>query len=149
MHVPPGQGEYCSTKNTFDYPSHQQWKDKNIAYLEMWALILALKLWGHELYGKRLVIQCDNFSVVQAATHGRAKDLFLQGAMRELVFLQAQACIEVKVVHLMGSRNSVPDWLSRWAKGGVVRRKFREYAQGKKLTRAKCSSALLHFTHNW
>ena len=126
-----------------------EWQDKNIAYLEMLAIILAVKVWGHELRGNRIVINCDNESCCYVINFGRSKDLFLQAAMRELVYLLATFQVELKVTHVLSDQNQVPDWLSRWPLGGEVRKKFRNFARGKRLQRYRPSAALLKFSHDW
>ena len=120
----------------------------NIAHLETYALIIAVKVWGSYLSGTRVVLHCDKNSVVQVVTYGRACDVFLQAALRELVYLIALHRFELKVVHLSSEDNRVPDWLSRWGYGGEVRRMFRCYSADKSLRRIKVTHALLEFLHN-
>ena len=62
----------------------------NIAYLEVLAVIVAIKLWGDKLFGSKVVVNCDNLAVVQVLNNGRSRDLFLQAAMREVAFLAAR-----------------------------------------------------------
>ena len=57
------------------------WKSVNIAYLEMWAVILTIRVWGDRLTGKCVVQYCNNASVVTVLNHGQSKDLFLQAGM--------------------------------------------------------------------
>ena len=126
-----------------------EWQGKNIAYLEMMAIIISLKLWAPMLAGKRICIQCDNLSCCHVLTNGKSKDLFLQAAMREVVYLLATHQVELKVVHILTSQNSVADWLSRWPLGGEVRRKFQDFARGGRLHRYRPPLSLLKFEHNW
>ena len=124
-------------------------REANIAHLEMLALIVAVKIWGAYLSGTRVVLHCDNSSVVQVVTYSRAWDRFLQAALKELTYLVALHRFELKVVHLSSDENRVPDWLSRWGYGGKVRRLFRQYSADKSLRRVKVTHALLTFLHNW
>ena len=126
-----------------------EWRDKNIAYLEMLAIIICLKVWGDKLAGCKVVINSDNESCCYMINNGKSKDLFLQAALREVSFLLATHQVELKLNHVKGTQNSIPDWLSRWPRGGEVRRKFRDYAHGERLIRVRTPLTLLKFTHNW
>ena len=56
-----GVGGYLTGREYYVYRTPWEWKDVNIAYMEMWAVIIALKVWGAEwLRRKKLVIYCDN-----------------------------------------------------------------------------------------
>ena len=79
-----------------------EWKGRNIAYLEMWGVIVALKVLGHRCEGKRIVMYCDNESVVRVLSSGKARDEFLQNAMREVVFLLARKRVKLRVKYLRG-----------------------------------------------
>ena len=76
-----GIGGYLVSKQYFHRKMPPQWRTANIAYLEMWGVILALRVWGPLLQGCRVVMECDNMAVVEVLTHGRSRDLFLQGGM--------------------------------------------------------------------
>ena len=55
------QGEWC--QGTF--PSHSFGdKQMSINWHELYAVTMALALWGPQLAGKRLLFHCDNASVV-------------------------------------------------------------------------------------
>ena len=126
------------------------WVGKNIAYLEMWAIIVACKVWGSTiLKGKKLVVQCDNEAVVEIINRGRSRDIFLQAALQEIVYLAAVHQFELRCVHIMGALNRIPDMLSRWPMGGSRRRTLREYWRDHPHTRTRTGPHLLSFTNNW
>ena len=55
-----------------------------IVHLEMWAVIIAVRLWGSELFGKIVTIKSDNEAVARIVNTGRSYDLRLQKQLREL-----------------------------------------------------------------
>ena len=144
-----GAGAIFWGKGYFRLKFPPEWQNKNIAYLEMLAIVVSLKVWGDELKGSRIVLNCDNESCCHVINHGRSKDLFLQAAMREIVYLLATFQVELKVTHILSDQNQVPDWLSRWPLGGEVRRKFKDFARGRGLKRYRPSAAHLQFVHEW
>ena len=85
-----------------------------IANLELWALIIALKLWCAELKGTKFVVACDNESVVMVLNSGYSRNMWLQRGMREVAFLLATNDCEMHVVHVKGKLNTIPDLLSRF-----------------------------------
>ena len=146
-----GAGGICWGVGYFRVRFPQHLKNTNIAHLEMWGVIISIRVWGHRLRGKKVVIKCDNDSVCHVVNHGRSRDLFLQAAMREIVFLCATYELEVRCQHISGVSNRIPDHLSRWwaRDRGTHRRKFREYSQDSSLKRVYIQSSMFKFTHDW
>ena len=95
-----GVGGYLTDVAFYRLDVPREWQQVNIAYLELWAIIIALRIWASELTGHRIVMQCDNESVVNILTFGWSRDLFLQAGMREIIFPQAMHTFELKVVHI-------------------------------------------------
>ena len=102
----------------------------NIAYLEMLAIIVALKAWGEVLENKRILVKCDNEAVVQVINSGRAFETFLLGGMREICYLAATYRFEIRCVHVPTKFNCIPDALSRWAAGKGPRSLVRGLLEG-------------------
>ena len=84
-----GAGGVLQNTKYFRFSFPRSWQQVNIAYLEMWAIIVALRAWGADLTGKKLVMKCDNLSVVQVLNSGKSRDLFLQAALREVMYILA------------------------------------------------------------
>ena len=61
-----------------------------ITHLELWAIILAVKMWGRELTGKVIRVKTDNEAVSTIVNTGRSYDLHLQTLLRELVWWLAK-----------------------------------------------------------
>ena len=82
--------------------------------MEVLAVLVALRLWGHLWAGCRIHVFCDNAAVVSALTSGRVKDQSLAAISREIWYLTASHDFELHAVHLPGEENSAADLLSRW-----------------------------------
>ena len=142
-----GMGAYLTDKEFVIVRTPREWRGVNIAYMEMWGVILILKAWGQRLAGLRFTVECDNMSVVEVLSHGRAKDLFLQAGMREVAYLLAVHRCELRIIYVNTSRNKVADWLSRWT-CAEAKRKFREFSRNRSLRRITVNDPFT-FTHTW
>ena len=90
------------------------WQERNIAQLEMFNKLVALKVCNSSWAGQTLLIKCDNQSVVSVLNNGRARDQTLAKYARN-IFMWAIACnVGLTVVHVAGKHNPVADHLSRW-----------------------------------
>ena len=72
----------------------------NINVSEMLSIIICLKLWGKCFKGKRIQVFCENESICQVISSGKASCELLQSGLREIVFLAATMEFEIKTVHL-------------------------------------------------
>ena len=75
------EGKYFHSKFPSEY---------SINILEMFAIIVCLKLWGNFFKGKRIQIFCDNESVCFCLNTGKSHNEILQNGLREVTFLAAQ-----------------------------------------------------------
>ena len=123
-------------------------KGKNIALLEILAVMVALKIWGKELTGSYFWIHVDNEAVAMVLNSGASRNLALQNVMREIALLAARHQFVIKVRHISGISNRVPDWLSRWHEP-EARKEFRKYAKEHSLKHIRISEQLLHLENNW
>ena len=82
--------------------------------MEIWAVMVALKLWATRLTGKYFWIHVDNDAVATVLNSGSSRDPELQNALREIAFIAASHQFVIKARHISGISNRVPDWLSRW-----------------------------------
>ena len=76
--------------------------------------MVALKLWGPFLKGRKCQIFCDNYAAVSVINSGRSRNEFLNSCLREIAFLCAIHETELFCVHIEGSSNRPSDCLSRW-----------------------------------
>ena len=120
----------------------------NIAYLEMTAICVALKVWGHMLGGLRFTILCDNQAVVSVLNTGRSRDSTLQQGMREVAWLAATHKFELCVSYIPTHTNLVADKLSRWS-SGAARRWFHKFSRERSLVRVPIKSSHLAYICEW
>ena len=65
-----------------EFPKDFSERHLKITHLEMWAVIVAVRLWGSELTGKIIRIRSDNEAVTTIINTGRSYDLRLQAQLR-------------------------------------------------------------------
>ena len=128
------------------FPKYMQ--GRNIAILEMWAVMVGLKLWAEKLKGKYFWIHVDNEAVASVLNTGRTRETELQNALREIALIAGTHQFVLKARHIPGVDNRIPDWLSRWDEP-LARRQFRQYARDKSLKHLRISNALLNYDHEW
>lgn len=119
----------------------------SIAILELWALILCLKIWGHKFQGCSVWAYCDNQAVAELIGTGRARNLRLQEGLWEVCYLTAIYGFELQVLHLPGCENRLPDFLSRWWQPGSYRAEFRRLAPN--MNRKPVHQSLFYYSHDW
>ena len=124
------------------------WQQKNIAELEITAVIVALHIWGPKLTGQYFWVHVDNEAVAIVINSGAARDPALQNALREIALLAARHQFIIKAKHISGISNRIPDWLSRWSEQ-EAKKKFNKFAQDNSLKRCKLPANHLNFHHNW
>ena len=125
-----------------------EWHDRNIAELEIRAVVVALKIWGPKLEGQYFWVHVDNEAVATVLNSGAARDPMLQGALREVAMMAAKHQFILKAKHISGISNRIPDWLSRWHETDS-RRQFHEFMRGKSLKRCKLPDQCLEFNNLW
>ena len=121
---------------------------KNIALLEILAVMVALKTWGHKLGGHYFWIHVDNEAVAAVLNMGASRDVSLQDVLREIALIAARHQFVIKGRHISGVSNRIPDWLSRWHEK-AARLQFREYAKDSSLKQTRVSSQLLQLDNDW
>ena len=78
-------GVTCSNECvSFDFPSHIENLALHITTLELFVLVIAVKIWAPKLAGTKFQISCDNKAAVQIANSGRTQDPFMQRCLRQL-----------------------------------------------------------------
>ena len=85
---------------------------KNIAWKELYALIVACATWGKHFAGKKIIINCDNNAIVHSVNNGSSKTPELMTLIRRLYFIQAYHNFELKLKYVQ-SRLNIADLPSR------------------------------------
>ena len=81
----------------------------HINALELLTIVVALKVWGIKLRGKKVLMYCDNMSSVNLINRGVSRDNFHQDCLREICFTAAVNNFSIKAQHTRGSDNRVAD----------------------------------------
>ena len=84
-----------------------------IVHLEMWNIVIALRVWGHFWKHSSIVVNCDNEACVHVIATSRTKDPFLALCIRNLWLITAFYDISLQVHHIRGKNNIRADILSR------------------------------------
>lgn len=84
-----------------------------IAWKELFAVATACFTWGHLFAGKRIMLYCDNETVVQIVNIGKAKNPEMMKLVRLLFFKCAHLNFDLKLKHIPGLSNTDADNLSR------------------------------------
>ena len=123
-------------------------RNKNIALLELLAVMVALKIWGQQLKGCYFWIHVDNQAVATVLNTGACRDSALQDALREIALIAARHQFVIKAQHIPGISNRIPDWLSRWHDKNS-RQKFREFTKDSSLKHIRVHKQSLHYDNQW
>ena len=126
----------------------KEWKHKNIASLELLAVIVMVKQWIGKFIGKSVLFNVDNQAIVQVLNSGRVRDPELLMLMRELVYV-AVGKFEFKALHIGSKQNKLPDLLSRWHEGNRVQMEFGKLTEGKGFKEVKITQDLWNMWHTW
>jgi len=89
------------------------WTHKNIAFLELFPIVLGVRMWGDSLANKRILFFTDNDSVVHVInqqTFENKESLYL---LRQLFLTCLQHNILFRARHIQGKKNILADSLSR------------------------------------
>ena len=85
----------------------------SIEYLELFALTVGINLWGHYFANKRVIVFCDNMSVVHMVNSSSAKCKNCMVLIRLIVINSLHYNFRVFVKHVSGINNTRADLLSR------------------------------------
>ena len=128
------------------FPKQDQ--SRNIAILEIWAVLVGLKIWAEKFKEKYFWIQVDNEAVATVINTGGSREPELQNSLREIALLASQHQFVMKARHISGVSNKIPDWLSRWNEI-PAKREFRKFAQDRSLKRIKVKHTILQYDNKW
>lgn len=87
--------------------------NEDIAYKELYAIVLAVNTWGHLWPRRRILFHCDNAAVVAVVRSGTSRSPPLMALLRCLFYICAHYHCSVSAVHIEGSSNAIADSLSR------------------------------------
>lgn len=85
----------------------------SIAWQELYAIVMAALVWGHHWSGRRILVHCDNMSVVDIWRTYTSKSRTIMALVRKLHFIAASNNFNIRISHIQGTDNSIADALSR------------------------------------
>ena len=138
------EGKYFKT----DFPQFIKDMQLHINALELLTIMVMLKLWGKYWTGKRVMLNCDNYTSVLVVNSGRTRDWFMQQCMREILYTAAKHEFEVKCRHIPGCQNRLPDLLSRFH-DPKSRLEFQHRTKNIKCQECYVYPGLFNFIHKW
>ena len=94
-------------------PFPTDWREYNIAVLELFPILAALKLFAHDMKNKHVVIHTDNHAVADVLTSKTSKHLQLLSMLRSIVLHSLLFNIQITAKHISGKTNVLADALSR------------------------------------
>lgn len=94
------------------WPS-DKWRQLNIAFLELYPIYVAIKLWGSQSKDGALQILCDNHAMVLVINKLYSKDALIRKLCRPLALEAMTLNIQLVARHVKGAMNVGPDLLSR------------------------------------
>ena len=77
----------------------------NIAVLEMWAVMVGLRIWAEQLAGKYFWIHVDNEAVATVLNTGSSREPKLQNTLREIALIAARHEFTIKARYIPGVTN--------------------------------------------
>ena len=112
-----------------DFPEQTHEEAKHISALEMLTIVAAVKNWGEQLTYAKVLVFCDTDATVQVINSGKTRDGFMQKCLRELYYITAKYQCVVRVEHLPGAQNRLPDLLPRWCLNPGALSEFRRLTE--------------------
>ncbi len=89
-----------------------------LIFLEDWCWlgdqVVAVTLWGHKLIGKKIVLRCDNESVVSIINKQTSKCPQIMALVRFMVLRCLKSNLQFCTKHVPGIHNKIADSLSRF-----------------------------------
>ena len=98
---------------TSQFPHSVLGREHTIAHLELFNIVVALKVWCRQWAGHRVRVWSDNTNACAAVTTGRSRDPFVQECVREIFLFTAAHNIELHISHRPGVQLRRADALSR------------------------------------
>ena len=88
--------------------------NKDIVWKKLFAIAAAVNGWSHYWRQKKVLFHCDNQSVCDIWRRGSSHSPEVMALVRMLYFCAAKFDINVMIVHIAGSNNTIADALSRF-----------------------------------
>ena len=100
-------------RHWFVIPFPDPWKRKNIAFLELFPIVVALKVYGPLIANSKICFHTDNEAISVIINKQTSKDKEIMSLVRPLVMTCLSHNIRFRSRHIPGKLNILPDSLSR------------------------------------
>ncbi|KAK3097250.1 hypothetical protein FSP39_008066 [Pinctada imbricata] len=105
-------------KNLWAYMSWpEEWSSdirRDLTYLELVPVALAIHIWGESLQSSKIVMQVDNLAVVHILNNKTSKSPRVMSLLRPLLQNLLQFNIQLHCMHVPGYTNVIADAISRF-----------------------------------
>ena len=85
----------------------------SLTWKELFPIALSCRVWGSRWSQRKLLVHCDNSSVVAVMSSGTSRDPHVSHLVRDIFFSAAKYQFIIFVQHILGVANDVADALSR------------------------------------
>ena len=92
----------------------------NINVLELFPVLLAVRVWGHTWSNQHIVCYSDNTQVVVCVNSGTSTNVHCMSMLKEFFWYSALFNFHITCRHVRGKNNHVPDFLSRIRADGTL-----------------------------
>lgn len=107
-----GYGAICGT-HWFSGRWPDEWKSLPIATLELFPIMISLRIWAHRWENKKILFMSDNMAVVAIINKQTSKDKNIMSMVRVMVSICLKHNIMFASQHVPGKLNVLADRLSR------------------------------------
>ncbi|XP_052062798.1 uncharacterized protein LOC127702580 isoform X1 [Mytilus californianus] len=90
-----------------------KWQKQNIAFLELYPIVLAVEIWGHRFENQCIYFHTDNIALASVINKQTSKDALIMFLIRRLVLHCLRNNVNFKAKQIYGSKNVLADALSR------------------------------------
>ena len=108
-----GFGATCQRDWFFGHWPSSEWKDVNIAVLELYPILAALHVWKDTVSEKNITVYSDNHAVVNVLTKLYAREKGMRQLLKPIALFCLNHNVAIKACHIEGPLNVGPDLLSR------------------------------------
>ena len=105
------QGQWC--QGTFPWQSFGD-QQMTINWCKLYAVTMALALWGPWLKGKHLLFHCDSASIVHIMAKASTRSKTMMALVHIFTLLAMQHNVQVHIQHITGVCNDVADAFSHF-----------------------------------
>ena len=139
-----GCGAYFDGRWTFLQWPHT-WKPetlRDITFLELVPIVLAVYIWGHILANKKVLFRTDNHALADILNKKTSRSKRVMSFLRPLVLIAMHQNIQFKGLFISGYRNTISDSISRfqWSRLRTLAPEAEEFPA----TVPRCFYSLLH-----